>query len=270
MTLVIRELERVEHRVLGALRCIDAGTRATVDTPLQVTVPQAGVRRNRSGLYVITSAEALAGHEAAFEHPPATPAPGSVSLLATLRDPGGRYLPRTATLQLPRDPLAIHSANADSLFRPIEVPMYPSSAAPTGANWALLRVTVTLAAGGDALGGVLLRVLQGTTVLARGMTDARGEALVAVPGVPVTTWSDAPGAVVVNEIGVQLEATAEAAALQRVPIADVAAGRAPAAPLAADPERLEAAGAGFLRETLALQVAAGRSQTVSFLLALPP
>ena len=81
MTLVIRELERVEHRVLGALRCIDASTRATVDTPLQVDIAQAGVRRNRSGLYVITSAVALAEHEAAFEHPPNTPALGSVSLL---------------------------------------------------------------------------------------------------------------------------------------------------------------------------------------------
>ena len=46
MTLVIRELERVESRVLGALRCVDASTGAAVAGRLQVQVPGASVRRN--------------------------------------------------------------------------------------------------------------------------------------------------------------------------------------------------------------------------------
>ncbi len=142
--------------------------------------------------------------------------------------------------------------------------MFPASAAPVGTNWALLRVSITRESTGDALGGVLLRVLLGGKVLARGMSDWRGESQVAVPGVPVTTWSDEPDVVVIDQIAVQLEATVESAALQATPIAAVNAGHAPATLPLADPARLEAAGAGFMRQVLALQIAAGRSQTVSF------
>jgi hypothetical protein len=34
VTRLLRELERVESRVLGALRCVDAGTGADIATPL--------------------------------------------------------------------------------------------------------------------------------------------------------------------------------------------------------------------------------------------
>ena len=102
MTLLIRELERIDTRVLGALRCVDAATRVQVGTPLDVRIAGATVRRNRSGLYVIVRAEAplspaaLAAHEAAFDTPPATPAVGDVTLTVTVSDPSGRYLPRGA------------------------------------------------------------------------------------------------------------------------------------------------------------------------------
>ena len=272
MTRVFRELERVESRVLGALRCIDATTRSPVETPLQLTLPQGRLQRNRSGLYVIVQAPGLEAHEAEFDAPPPAPAVGSVALVAPVSDPGGRYLPRSVAFTLPRDPAPANAASPGSLFRAIDVPMFPASAAPVGGNWALLRVSVTTPGSGDAafaLGGVLLRVLQDGEPLARGLSDARGEALVAVPGVPVTTWSDMPGAVVVGEINVQLEATAETASVQRTPMADVAAGRAPAS-AAVDPDRLEAGGAGFVRVSMPLALAAGRSQTVSVALALPP
>jgi hypothetical protein len=271
MTLVIAELERTETRVLGALRCVDATTGTPVESLLQVTMPGAWLRRNRSGLVVIAGADALAAHEAAFLAPPAAPPLGSVALEATIVDQLGRYLPRRAAVALPRDPDPANAGTPGSLFRPIEVPLYPATAAPTGANWALLRVSVTHAGSGDALGGVLLRVLQGATVLARGLSDWRGEALVAVPGVPVTTWSEDPGDVVVNEIAVELEATIERAAPHRTTMADVLAGRAPAEPLIVDPDRLEAGGGGaFVRRRTALAIAAGRSQSVSFALAIPP
>ena len=78
MTLVIHELERTDTRVLGALRCIDASTGAALAGPLQVQAPGARIRRNRSGLYIIAGADALAAHESEFEAPPGAPAPGSV------------------------------------------------------------------------------------------------------------------------------------------------------------------------------------------------
>lgn len=269
MTLAIREPEHVDTRVLGALRCVDASTRAALGVPLQVRVAGARVRRNRSGLYVITQADALAAHEAAFEAPPALPALGAVALSATLVDPGGGYLPRIAAFTLPRDPASDHAGQPDSLYRPIEVAMYPASVAPVGANWAVLRVALHDAGSGDALGGALLIVRSGADVLARGLSDWRGEALVPVPGVAVTTWSEQDNAVVASETAAQLEVVFDPAAGLRVPADAVRAGRPPALPPQVDPERLEAGRAALPRATVDLQLRAGRSQSLSLALALP-
>lgn len=269
MTLLIRELERQERRVLGALRCIDAGTLVPVPTPLQVEVPGARVQRNRSGLYVIVQADALREHEAAFEAPPAEPDLASVALEARIEDPGGVYLPRRAALSLPRDPDPSHAAQANSLFRTIEVPLFPSATAPVGMNWAVLRVALREQASGDALGGALLLVRNNGTVLGRALSDWRGEAFLPVAGVPVTTWSDDPDVVVVTELQAQLEWVFDPAAGTRTPQADVRAGRAPAVLPRVDPDALEAQRATLPHATQAVTLAAGRSQTLSLPLALP-
>jgi hypothetical protein len=269
VSLLIRELEHTESRVLGALRCIDASGGMTITAPLQVRVAGARMQRNRSGLYVIVRADALAAHESAFDAPPATPPPGAVALTATILDPAGRYLARTATLALPREPRPTHSAQVDSLFRPIEVAMFPASDASVGANWSVLRVSVRETASSDLLGGALLLVTSGADTLGRGITDGRGEALVAVPGVPVTTWSEDPAAVVVSEIAAQLEVIFDPAAGRRVPLADLRAGRITQSPVLIDPDALESRRAALPHASLAVQLAAGREQSISFPLALP-
>lgn len=266
MTLVIQELERTDTRVLGALRCIDASTRAAIDAPLQVVIPGATLRRNRSGLVVIVHVPALVDHEAAFDTPPATPPLGTVPLTASISDPTGRYLPRLAALQLPRDPNPTH---ANAVATPIDVPLYPSASAGTGANWAVLRVSASDTASHDALGGALLRVVAGGNVLARGLTDWRGEALLAVPGVPVTTWSDDPHAVVVSEIDVQVEIVFDPATGLRMAAAQVHSGRAPAQLPVVNPDQLEAQRAALPHASVAATIAAGRSQPLSLPLALP-
>ncbi len=264
--LLLRELERVETRVLGAVRCVDATTRVQIDTPLQLQLTGGTLRRNRSGLYVVVRAEALAAHEAAFALPPAAPALGSVRLPLSVQDPLGRYLPRRATLALPRDPIA---GQPDDLFTPVELALYPAAAAPTGANWALLRASLHAQPGGDALGGALLLVRAGGRVLARGMTDWRGEALVPVPGVPVTTWSEDADAVVVDEVAAQLQWVFDPAAGLRTPLSLVQAGRAPAALPLVDPEQLESRAATLPNDTQAVALAAGRSLSLSLVLAVP-
>lgn len=269
MTLLIREIERVESRVLGALRCVDASTRAAIDVPLQVQVAGARMRRNKSGLYVIVQVDALASHGAAFQAPPPLPALASVALSATVRDPSGRYLPRIAALALPRDPDPNHAAQADSLFRPIEVAMFPASAAPLGANWSVLRASVRHDTSGDALGGALLIVTSNGNVLARGLSDWRGEALVPVVGVPVTTFSDDPDAVVVSEITVQVQVVFDPARGTRVPATLVQAGRAPAVLPLVDPDVLQANAAGLPNASVARAIRTGRAETLSFPLALP-
>lgn len=267
MTVVFRELERLESRVLGALRCVDAATRAAIEPPLRVSADGARIRRNGSGLYVLVQADALAAHEAAFDAPPALPAPGTVTLAIEVSDPSMRYLPRLVSLSLPRDP-APDAPAAQSLFTPVELPMYPSPAGTTGVNWSLLRVTVR-DDGGQALGGALLIVRSGGQVLARGLSDGRGEALVAVPGVPVTTWSDAPGAVITSTIDAALEVVFDPAAGSRTPAAELAQGREPTVPPVVDPDALEARRAGLPQATRSVQLAAGRSQALSIAIAVP-
>ena len=269
MSAALRELERIDHRVLGALRCVDATTLAPIDDPLLVQATGAQLVRNPSGLYVIRKWIRLELHETAFDTPPATPPLGSESLVVEIRDPGGRYLPRRVTAALPRNADPAAAADTVSLFRPIDVPMYPTPSAPTGANWVALRATVTEAASGDALGGALLRVVAGTGVLARGLTDWRGEALVPVAGIPVTTWSTEPDAVVVSEIAATLECYFDPAAGTRPAASVVRAGTPPRTLPLPDPQVLEEVRASLPQTTAPVMLAAGRAVTVAIAVAVP-
>ena len=269
MSMLIREFERQERRVLGALRCVDATTGIAIADRLQVVLEDASMTRNRSGLYVIVSAAELPDHEPAFAEAPDEPDIGSVTVRGSIRDPQGRYLPRLISFELPRDALPANAASAGSLFTPIDVALYPASVAPLGSNWSVLRVSVVENASGDALGGALLRVMQGTKVLARGLSDWRGEALVTVPGVPVTTWSEDPLEVIVKEINASLEVIFDATAGTRLAMDAVRAGRTPAAQTLVNPDVLEDERLTLAHAAQAVVLAAGRTQTVTFRLALP-
>jgi hypothetical protein len=269
MTLAIRELERTEWRVLGALRLVDATTRVPIARGLRVDAPGATLVRNRSGLYVIRHWDVLAAHESEFPAPPAIPAPASQSLRLNVSDPAGDYLTVAAQIRLPRNSDPALANAADSLFQPAVVALYPSASAPVGVNWAVLRVSLTESASGDALGGALLRVQSNGNVIARGLTDWRGEALVPVVGVPVTTFSDDADAVVISEISVSLQAGFDPASGSRSPAAQVRAGRAPALLPVVDPDALESAFDTLPRTQLTLNIAARRSQSVSLALNLP-
>lgn len=269
MSLQLRELERFERRVLGALRLVDGATGAPLDLPMQVTAPEARIQRNRSGLYVIAQWATLAEHEESFAAPPVTPLVGDETLSVSINDPAGRYLPRSIDVDLPRDAVPANAANAASLFRPVDVPMYPSGIAPVVGNWAAVRVSLTEAGSGDALGGALLRVMRDGNVIARGLTDWRGEALVPVVGIPVTTWSTEPDAVIVSEISATLEAAFDANSGVRTSAADLAAGRTPAVLPVVNPDDLEDAFAGLPQADAPVMLAAGRPLHVSLQITLP-
>ena len=269
MMRALLELERVEWRVLGALRFVDATTGVPIERSLRVDAPGASLVRNRSGLYVIRDWGVLAAHASEFLAPPATPAPGSQTLGLSVTDPAGGYLPVAAQVHLPRASDPAQAAAANSLFQPAVVPLYPSASAPVGANWAVLHVSLTETASGDALGGALLRVRSNGAVLARGLTDWRGEALVPVVGVPVTTFSENANAVVISEINVSLQAAFDSASGSRTPAARVRAGRPPAVLPLVDPVALESAFDTLPQTQRALSIAARRSQSVLLSLNLP-
>lgn len=237
---VLKEMERFEWRVLCALRPVDSVTGTVISENLQVEAPEARISRNRSGLWVVHEWATLAAHAEVFEAPPADPAIGSQTLNLTVRDPLQRYLPRQLAVALPRDPEA---DDASSLFEPIDVPMYPAPHASLGANWCAVRVVVSSGSGADELrlGGALLTLEWDGEIRARGITDWRGEALIAAAGVPITRPSADDSDVVTDVTPAVLRTRVDAALVTRFTTADVASGRQPEAsqlPLA-DPDDLE-------------------------------
>ncbi|MDZ7754051.1 MAG: hypothetical protein U5S82_21030 [Gammaproteobacteria bacterium] len=174
---------------------MDRATQSPVMGPMKITSDAVRLMRNRRGLFVITHADGLESHAEEFFEPPDRPAPAANQYRLAIEDPQRRYLPRLLMVRLPRDPDPDNVANPDSLFTPQDVAMYPASTASLAHNWSSVRVAVSQ--GPDArtappLRGVLIRIIdiENEAVLASGISDLRGEALVVVPGVPVTKFAD--------------------------------------------------------------------------------
>ncbi len=187
-------LEHIDRRVLGALRLVDAPSEALIRGPMSVQAEGAQFVRNRSGLYVITRAPGLEHHAQAFEEPPDDPPNASVELEVTVTDPAGDYLPRAVSVALPLDSDPEHVDEEASLFRPIDVVMYSAPKAQIVANRSAVRASVWQVGAGNgrrSIPGALLRVVreEDEQVLARGLTDTRGEGLVCITGIPITSFA---------------------------------------------------------------------------------
>jgi hypothetical protein len=191
-------VESTVRRVFGAIQPVEATTDSPIPWPLQVSSAAAQLVRNRRGLYVITHVEGLEEYTTAFDTIPDLP-PQPVTV--TVADPHGRFFPTQLSLTLPRDPDPDNAGDPDSLFQPVIVRLYPTPNAPIFPGWALIRATVVDSGVGTSLPGVLLRVLRtsngDTAVIGRGLTAwtgrIRGEALIPLSGLPVTTWEDENG-----------------------------------------------------------------------------
>lgn len=238
-------LESDVRRVWGALRFVDAMWGRTIEAPLVVDLPGARLRRNPIGLWVVTALDATAdevdtigAYENAFTPVPVPPAR---SLSGRVADTRGRFLSRRFALDLPR-------SSADRPFEPVDVVLDPSPAQPLLPTWAALRLTVTR--GGAPVPHAAVRIRRPAgKVLGRGMTDARGEALVAVVGVAQITPGEGD-IVVEREIAAEIVVTVDTAL---VPGALV------------DPDALAAAkeGVGIGRLIVARAIASGRVESLS-------
>lgn len=195
-------MERVDRRVLGAVRLVDGVTGRPLERPLSVAADGARFLRNRRGLYVITDSLGLREHTTSFVAPPASPPAGRASIeRLRIEDPLGQYLARLARIPLPR-------AADGALFEPEDVRMLPAPAAGVRLDWAGWRASVRRQGSGELVRGALL-VLGWTTAAgaeqrARGMSDERGEALVAVTGLPVSRAADGGGRPLTAETEVTL------------------------------------------------------------------
>jgi hypothetical protein len=242
--------EHVDMRVWAALRFVDAVTRAPIAHALRVQAEGARWVRNPSGYAVLAALTLPQAQRAQFEtYQAAFEAPTAVdplTLAVRIADPSGRYLPRSLQLALPRSPAAPERA----LFAPVEVAMYPSGTAAVAAGWAVVRAQVTRA-GAPARGAVLSlhRATGPQALLGRGVSDARGEAVVAAAGVPVfeITGGDPPLASTVD--------------------CELRVVHAPDASGDPDPETIAQGGPGTVSATVPLTVRA--SATFTAAIALP-
>jgi hypothetical protein len=98
--------------------------------------------------------------------------------------------------------------------------------------------------------------------MARGLTDWRGEALVPVIGVPVTTFSEDTDAVVISEISATVEAAFDPVVGSRTAIAQVRSGQLPETLPQVDPSLLEDIFETLPRTQLPLSIASRRSDSV--------
>lgn len=207
--------ERVETRILGAIRWIDAVTQAPIPLPLVARSDTLRFTRNLRGLSVITHADGLETHTPIFDLD-TLPAEDVISPLSLARegevhDPSGTYLPARFTLQLPRDPSPDllppdNHRPPNSLFTPIDIALLPSPAARLAAGAAQVRVLVLDDEGvpiPNALGRVV--AVSDDSILGCGLSDARGEMLIAVPGLK----HFAPGATEDEVVSVETEARLE-------------------------------------------------------------
>jgi hypothetical protein len=197
-----RVVEHVDRRVLGAFQFVDAVTQFPVIVAARVEVRSATLlpdenvplvpesvrlRQTRSGVWAIMRAPFFDTYAETFVNPetPDEVEGTSLRLRIAVTDAGPNYLPQEFDFDLPRD-------IEDDIFEPVALQLFRAPGAPVLGGWAVLRTRV-LTAGGDPLGGVLVRVFRhprqdDDNPIGQGMSDwrgdLRGEALVAAADIP--------------------------------------------------------------------------------------
>lgn len=244
---VAQIIESDVRRIWGAVRFVDAASSRTIEGPLRLSAPGARWQRNRANLHVLMQLDepdvrraGFEAHESAFEQLPAL-APIVVS--ASVEDPAGCYLPRRFEFTLPR--AAEPAGLAAPRFNALDVTLDAAPAAPLLPTWAVLRVSVFHA--GRPAPNAALRLLAtvGVRLFGRGLSDARGEALVVAAGI-AQLGVGAGDIVVTPEVPAELVISFDAAAPAGQPV---------------NPDTL-AVRAGVIRRTVAHNLASGRTDTL--------
>jgi hypothetical protein len=198
--------DRVDRRVLGAIRFVDATTRQPVTAiakvearfamfpgiPVPVPVPDRSIqiRQNRRGWFVIFRAPFFDAYIATFDspQPPAELGGAQLGLRVDVSDAGPYYLPRQFQVDLPR---SLDPAADGNVFDPLDVRLFRAPSSPLLDGWAVVRVSIARTGAGprQGLGGVLVRAFvpqhaADAQPLGVGMTDWRrtvaGEAVVPI------------------------------------------------------------------------------------------
>jgi hypothetical protein len=190
---------------------------------------------------------------------------GAVTLQLDIRPTDPALGARRAAVALPRDPDPAHADQADSLFRPIRIALLPTPMAALTGLTAALCVTVRRADDARRIEGALVRLRPaGGRPEARAMTDAAGDALLLVPGVPLA--SPGAGAVVRPDIAADLDAVVDPVLARFHRDAEIAEARDAARRLVRgfiDPDDLAGRLGGAATPAQAVRLEAGRTRTAT-------
>ncbi len=203
--------EVIDHRYLGAIRFLNSTTGSEIKRPLEIKAPDLKLFTNLSKKWVIAAAKGLESHLDKFVSPPTPPpasaGPGFFSETYELEisDPAGEFLTRKASIKLPRN---LHSHEADNIFIPVDIELYPAPVITAAPNWNVVRVSIqddrilaaTVAtetingiqkAKRLPVAGAWLRVLKAgeNQPVKYAISDERGEAIILLSGLPVTSFS---------------------------------------------------------------------------------
>ena len=184
-------LERFDSRALAAIRVLDAETLRPVAEPVTLSGQGLRIVRNTSGLLVITAAPGFAEYTERFEPPEPPPPPTPFTLVAST--PSRRYLDRSFTLVLPRSTAAPPPGAplpAESVFRPVDLTLYPSPVMPPAVRSAVVRLRVEDVNGKPLAGALVSLTLTEPSIERWGLSNHHGDALIPIAGIPVANWSD--------------------------------------------------------------------------------
>ena len=262
--MLARAFDVLDRRALALLTFVDA-LGARVSSPVSVRGDGVSLFLKRPGALVVSAAPGFAAYTAAFDPVPAAPGVGSVEVRLDIRPVDPAFGVRRFVLGLPRDPDPANAALATSLFQPVEIPLLPTPLASVSGLAAGLSVQVRRADDGRRVEGALVRLRpEGGRPEARALSDAAGDALLLVPGIPLA--SPGAGAVVRPDLGAELDAIVDPA-LARFHTADeIEAARDAARRRTVgflDPDDLASRLGASATPPQAVRIEAGRTRTAS-------
>ena len=254
----------LDRRALALIRLVDVYGRPLAG-PARIEGEGLRTVAKGEGAFAILAAAGLEAHESAFEAPPVGPAVGSrhVQLDVTPADPAAA--PRGFDLRLPRDPDPAHALQPASLFQAEPVEMLPSARARLAGSACAVRVAVTRKDDGRLVENALVRARSDDGLFAaRAVTDARGEACLIFPVLPLAFTG--AGANVQPDLPARVVVHAGAPSARFHAPSEVQAAVAAAAARTAghaDPDALAAAFSADFQSGTPVQLAAGRERSLN-------
>jgi hypothetical protein len=253
----------LDRRALALIRLLDVYGRPVAGP---VRIEGDGVRSvaKGPGEHAILAAAGLEKHVGVFEAPPAAPPVRTLHTLLDLTPAASGVAPRRFDLLLPRDPDTAHAAQDTSLFQAAAIEMLPSPRASLAGSACALRVTVRRKDDKRLVENALVRAQSDNGLFAgRALTDARGEACLIFPVLPLAFAGG--GAAIVSDLPGKAIAHADpATALFHAP--EDLASAAEAASLRtsghADPDALAAAFPPAFASGAVVRLAAGRQTSL--------